>query len=288
MKTKIGTFGQITLLGILIVSTFCQTAFAGVSSSVTTDKELYDTGETIKVSYSNAPGNDGDWICIASSALPDTDGGTDYQYLPKGSEKGTLTFDLPTPGKYEVRAYYNYNRNGYKVAARYPFTVKGIDIKQALKKYREINIGWVDLGEEKYKDFGYDDNNKNDWNLLIDGLNLEKFPSYLKEYIPKKSINTAKSASEKPTPKGLVITFSDVVYIQQTSSAARFWFGKMAGSDVLKVTVHFIDGESGKELYSKQETVSSESFNGWASMNLDGRLNNSFYNLAHNLAELTN
>lgn len=288
MKTKIGTFWQIALLGVFIATTFSQTGFAGEPYSVTTDKELYDTGETIKVSYSNAPGKDGDWICIASSALPDTDGAADYQYLPKGTEKGTLTFELPSPGKYEVRAYYNYNRNGYKVAARYPFTVKGIDIKQALKKYRDINVGWVDLGEESYKDFGYDENNKKDWKLLIDGLNLEKFPGYLKDYIPKKTIKTVKSASENPTSKGLVITFSDVVYLQQTSNVGRVFGGVFAGSDKLKVTIHFIDGESGKEFYSKQETINSEAGNGWGSLSFDGRLNNSFYNLALYIAELTN
>lgn len=287
MKTKIGSFGQIVLLGIFIVSTFCQSGFAGESSFVNTDKNLYDTGETIKVSYSNAPGNDGDWICIVSSDLPDTDGG-DYQNLPKGSEKGILTFELPSPGKYEVRAYYNYKRNGYKVAARYPFSVKGIDAKKAIKKYQEINVGWVDLGEEKHKDYGYDDSNKKDWKLLIDGLNLEKFPSYLKDYIPKKPIKTAKSASEQPASKGLVITFSDVVYLQQTSNAGRVFGGAFAGSDKLKVTIHFIDGESGKEFYSKQETINSEAGSGWGSLSFDGRLNNSFYNLALYLAEMTN
>jgi TolB-like protein len=34
-----------------------------------------------------------------------------------------LTFDAPGPGKYEVRAYYNYRRKGYVVFARHSFSV---------------------------------------------------------------------------------------------------------------------------------------------------------------------
>jgi TolB-like protein len=39
--------------------------------------------------------------------------------------QGVLTFDSPSPGKYEVRAYYNYSRNGYVVSGRYGFSVVG-------------------------------------------------------------------------------------------------------------------------------------------------------------------
>ena len=53
---------------------------------------------------------------------PDNEAG-DYKYMPKGLGQGSLLFDLPSPGKYEVRAYYNYSRNGYVVSARYAFSV---------------------------------------------------------------------------------------------------------------------------------------------------------------------
>jgi TolB-like protein len=89
---------------------------------VNTDKDIYPSGEKIKVHFSDAPGNGGDWICIVPVGSPDTDAG-DYQYMPKGLSQGVLTFDSPSPGKYEVRAYYNYSRNGYVVSARYGFSV---------------------------------------------------------------------------------------------------------------------------------------------------------------------
>lgn len=102
---------------------FCyQTVRANAEPVVSTDKDTYKHGEIIKVNFANAPGNDADWICIVPSGSPDTEGG-DYQYLPKGLNKGSLTFDPPVPGKYEVRAYYDYSRNGYIVSGRHSFIV---------------------------------------------------------------------------------------------------------------------------------------------------------------------
>ena len=108
---------------ILIMATFfCQPGAAGGASIVSTEKDIYDLSEMIKVNFSDSPGNEKDWVCIVLVGSPDTDGG-DYKYMPKGLSQGVLTFDPPKPGKYEVRAYYNYSRNGYAVSGRYPFSV---------------------------------------------------------------------------------------------------------------------------------------------------------------------
>ncbi len=106
--------------------------FADESPQVKTDKDVYSEGEKIRVNFFSAPGYSRDWICIAAAGSPDTDAG-DYQYMPNGESQGVLTFDAPAPGKYEVRAYYNYSRNGYVVSARHSFSVaaKGAPIKAA-------------------------------------------------------------------------------------------------------------------------------------------------------------
>ena len=108
---------------ILIMATFfCQPGPVGGASILTTDRDIYNYGEAIKVNFSDSPGNERDWICIVPVGSPDTEAG-DYKYMPKGWSQGSLIFPPPSPGKYEVRAYYNYSRNGYAVSGRYPFSV---------------------------------------------------------------------------------------------------------------------------------------------------------------------
>lgn len=113
------------IIVFLIIMTFTSQASIAVESSiVSTDKNTYNYGEAIKVNFSNSPGIDGDWVCIVPAGSPDTEGG-DYKYLPLGVTQGFLTFDPPSPGKYEVRVYYDYNRKGYVVSGRYVFSVNG-------------------------------------------------------------------------------------------------------------------------------------------------------------------
>lgn len=96
--------------------------FADGAPQVKTDKNVYSEGEKIQVNFFSAPGSSRDWICIVADGSPDTDAG-DYQYMPHGENQGVLTFVASAPGKYEVRAYYNYSRNGYVVSARHGFSV---------------------------------------------------------------------------------------------------------------------------------------------------------------------
>jgi hypothetical protein len=94
------------------------------SPVVMTDKTTYEYGEAVNVTFSGASGTDSDWICVVPTGSPDTEGG-DYKFLPKGIVEGIRTFDSHAPGKYEVRAYYNYRKVGYVVAARTAFSVTG-------------------------------------------------------------------------------------------------------------------------------------------------------------------
>jgi hypothetical protein len=121
-KLKIGPVVSIALL--MMVTFFFRPSPVGGTPVVWTDKGIYDQGEMITVMFSNSPGNDSDWICIVPAGSPDTDGG-DYKYMPKGLGQGSLIFEPRSPGEYEVRAYYNYRRNGYVVSGRYAFSVAG-------------------------------------------------------------------------------------------------------------------------------------------------------------------
>jgi TolB-like protein len=125
MQTQNKKMRVLASIFFLFVTTFfCQPGPAGAASMVITDKDVYGSGEMIRVNFSNAPGNNSDWIAIVPAGSPDTEAG-DYQYMPKGLSEGSLTYTSPPPGKYEVRAYYNYRRNGYVVSARHGFSVGG-------------------------------------------------------------------------------------------------------------------------------------------------------------------
>jgi len=126
---------------LFVLSFFCQAAIAGENHQITTDKDTYDYGEPVNVKFSNALGDERDWICIVPVGSPDTEAG-DYKYIPKGLNQGVLVFDPPAPGKYEARAYYDYGRKGYVVSGRHAFTVvssPAAEAAMAARMERKIN-----------------------------------------------------------------------------------------------------------------------------------------------------
>lgn len=94
------------------------------SAEISTTKKVYGAGETIVVKFAGAPGYRNDWICIVPKGAPDDDAG-DYNYTGAGIHKGSLSFSGKPPGDYEARAYFDYNRLGYVVTARFAFKVAG-------------------------------------------------------------------------------------------------------------------------------------------------------------------
>jgi hypothetical protein len=124
-------------ISLFLVALICQPVSAQ-SPQISTDKSTYLLGEKIKVSFSGSPGEKKDWICISPTSLPDNHAG-DYDYIPQGTTQGVMTFNAPSPGKYEARAYYNYSRNGYVVSARCGFSVVGSEGGQNPHMERKID-----------------------------------------------------------------------------------------------------------------------------------------------------
>jgi hypothetical protein len=95
MQTTNPKIKPIVSIIILLMMAFChQTATADVAPQVTTDKDIYSAGETIRVNFFNAPGSQRDWVCIVAAGSPDNEAG-DYQYMPNRLSQGVLTFDTP-------------------------------------------------------------------------------------------------------------------------------------------------------------------------------------------------
>jgi hypothetical protein len=124
-----------------------------------------------------------------------------------------------------------------------------------IRSYDTINVGWIDLGENKWELYGFEEKDKGNWLTLIDQTNKQTMPEYMGQCMPNKKIAFVMSKRKEPAGDGLVIKFSDVEYAQRTSSAARVMFGDMGGSDTMDVTIHYIDGKTSKELKSLRISI---------------------------------
>ncbi len=225
---------------------------------VKTDKEVYQGGETIKVTYSGASGLDSDWICIVPAASPETDAGN-YKYLLRGSNVGTLTFDPPVPGKYEVRAYYNYHKVGYVVAARAAFSVTGdtgnikeagrkesvpnesseqsLQIQQLTKKYTKV----------VFQGFTADSQTMTDYPTAVS----ECESSAISSILSKKIFDYVEKEKDGARYNNALLVKGTVVNMRIVSFGARFWIGAMAGSSDMSVKLTFRDADSGTVVNEK-------------------------------------
>ncbi|MDD8027703.1 MAG: hypothetical protein PHI34_14475 [Acidobacteriota bacterium] len=156
-----------------------------------------------------------------------------------------------------------------------------------LGSFSTLSIGWLDFGEGRAKDYGFEGNEAGKWVELINEINLKAFPKYVKEFLPGKTLLHVQSKAEPPKKEGLIIEFSEVNYKQQTSTGAQIMFGAWAGSDMLDLTVHFIDAKSGQELAVSKISLSAKAGTGYSQYSFEGRFNNAVYNLAKFVAEKT-
>jgi len=138
MKTTNPKITPIVFIILLIMVAVCLPTATWADSQISTDKDIYQVGETIRVNFYNAPGLEQDWICVVPAGSPDNEAGN-YKYMPPGVVQGVLTFDCSSPGKYEVRAYYNYRRYGYMVSARHGFSVAGDPTKPVMERKIDLN-----------------------------------------------------------------------------------------------------------------------------------------------------
>ncbi len=159
---------------------------------------------------------------------------------------------------------------------------------QSLSAYKTIHVGWLDMNEDNFKTYGYE--TKEAWAKVIEAMNIQQLPGFLKEFLPGKIVTTAKSKSEGVADGvELYIKFSNAQYSSQTSSTAQVFFGRLAGSDTLDCTIHFIDVKTNTEIYKVDINFDSKAGSAYSSMGFEGRVTNTVYNMAYFLGEkLTN
>lgn len=86
-----------------------------------TENGYYRPGDEITVFFQGLPGNEYDWISLASVDY------NDQTYLwwsyTQGNRSGFKSFAGLEAGEYEVRVYYDWSSGGYTVHSRYLFTI---------------------------------------------------------------------------------------------------------------------------------------------------------------------
>ena len=160
-----------------------------------------------------------------------------------------------------------------------------------LKAYKTLSVGWLDLGEDKAKEYGYDGTEAASWSQLIKDFNLKSLPEYLKKFMPEKTIHTVSSKSEAPVSEGLIITFSEAFYRRSGDPPHQIEAGrapKYQERESLFVVVHFIDGKSGKELSTSKVSPTPARLDGSLGFDVwtfEGCIDNCIYNLARYIAD---
>ena len=167
-------------------------------------------------------------------------------------------------------------------------TIKESKVTGDLTSYDTINLGWIDLGEEKWREYGFDESNKVEWSNTIHHMNKVSLPDYLRNMIPDKKIHAAIDKTDSTTLNGLVIKFTDSLYVKRQGKGIKPKFWSFGGFDSLDVTVHFIDGNTGKELYVTTITISSKPSVGYSGMVFESRVNNCVYYLADFISKKVN
>ncbi len=145
-----------------------------------------------------------------------------------------------------------------------------------LSGYKSIYVGWLNLDENEWKTYGY--GSKNVWASEIRRNNVEGLQVYLREELPGKALFGAQSKDETYGGKGDLFIKFKIINLEPTTGAFR--------DASLTVDVEFIDGKSGKSLYTASiVTASFAPFpRNWKGNSFDGRLDNEIFNLAWGIA----
>ncbi len=146
-----------------------------------------------------------------------------------------------------------------------------------LSGYKSIYVGWLDLNEDEWKNCGYA--SKDIWVAEIKKLNVDGLQLYLKTELPEKNIVGAASKKDLYSGKGDLVLKFKVVELDTRIGAFK--------DSSFSVNVDFIDGKSGKTLYTASITTSSFAPfpRNWKGNTFDGRIDNQIYNLAWGIAQ---
>ena len=142
---------------------------------------------------------------------------------------------------------------------------------------KSIYVGWLDLNEEEWQNCGYA--SKDIWVAEIKRHNVEGLQLYLKDELPEKTVFGVSSKTDTYSGKGDIFLKFKVVKLDTRTGAFK--------DSHFSVNVDFVDGKSGKTLYTTSIVTSSFAPfpRNWKGNTFDGRIDNQIYNLAWGIAQ---
>jgi hypothetical protein len=146
-----------------------------------------------------------------------------------------------------------------------------------LSGYKSIYVGWLDFNEDEWKTYGYD--SKDLWLTEIKRHNVKGLQEYFKAELPDKTVFGALSKTEIYSGKGDLFIKFKLINLEAKTGAFK--------DASLTVDAEFIDGKSGKTLYTASIVTSSFAPfpRNWKGNSFDGRLDNEIFNLSWGIAE---
>ncbi len=144
-----------------------------------------------------------------------------------------------------------------------------IVVTEEYQHFETIYVGWLDLGENKFSEYGY--KKKDEWVKEVETLNIDYLQYYTRGYMRGWHVIGAPSPSASipwGDPNTLVITFTNV----------KGSWGE------LQCEMSFYNGKTRKVMKRVHEDPPFLSFGqGWSNMSLSGRLSNAMYSMAYDI-----
>jgi hypothetical protein len=67
-----------------------------------------------------------------------------------------------------------------------------------IRSYSTISVGWLDLGDNKWRHYGFVDKDRGNWIGLIDRINTASMPEYMQQNLPEKKISVVTARNQEP------------------------------------------------------------------------------------------
>ena len=196
--------------------------YIGPAVDVLTERETYNTGETVVVNYSNAPAAAGDKVCIYKIGSDPSVAMPLYEATVTGAS-GTTSFAITTKAYYFV--VYKY-KGTLEISNRFSFSV-GNQISTVA-----TNKTVYDLGEDISVDFADGPGIAKDWlGIYPSTADPNQDPLYSYNYVAGTSAGTSVFTGEKlPNANGdyFVVFFTNDSY-NEISNRAYFTVGVVTG-----------------------------------------------------------